>query len=93
LNRCIKVLQTSPLATWVRRPLEKERSRSKEYAPSGKLPFFLLTDCSLPLTVYYHGAGNGIRTRDPNLGKVVLYQLSYSRIAITKSYRSCEDNP
>ncbi len=24
-------------------------------------------------------AGNGIRTRDPNLGKVVLYQLSYSR--------------
>jgi hypothetical protein len=27
------------------------------------------------------GAGNGIRTRDPNLGKVVLYQLSYSRSA------------
>ena len=26
------------------------------------------------------GAGNEIRTRDPNLGKVVLYQLSYSRI-------------
>ena len=27
------------------------------------------------------GAGDGIRTRDPNLGKVVLYQLSYTRIA------------
>ena len=27
------------------------------------------------------GAGNEIRTRDPNLGKVVLYQLSYSRYA------------
>ena len=27
-----------------------------------------------------NGAGNEIRTRDPNLGKVVLYQLSYSRI-------------
>jgi hypothetical protein len=30
-----------------------------------------------------HGAvraGNGTRTRDPNLGKVVLYQLSYSRV-------------
>src|SRR5690554_3391931 len=27
------------------------------------------------------GAGNEIRTRDPNLGKVVLYQLSYSRSA------------
>ena len=26
------------------------------------------------------GAGNGTRTRDPDLGKVVLYQLSYSRI-------------
>ena len=26
-------------------------------------------------------AGNGTRTRDPNLGKVVLYQLSYSRRA------------
>ena len=28
------------------------------------------------------GAKNGTRTRDPNLGKVVLYQLSY--------FRSCE---
>ncbi len=26
-----------------------------------------------------YGAGNEARTRDPNLGKVVLYQLSYSR--------------
>ena len=26
------------------------------------------------------GAKNGTRTRDPNLGKVVLYQLSYFRI-------------
>ncbi len=25
-------------------------------------------------------AGNETRTRDPNLGKVVLYQLSYSRM-------------
>ena len=25
-------------------------------------------------------AENGTRTRDPNLGKVVLYQLSYCRI-------------
>ena len=27
------------------------------------------------------GAGNETRTRDPNLGKVVLYQLSYSRMS------------
>ena len=26
------------------------------------------------------GAGNETRTRDPNLGKVMLYQLSYSRL-------------
>ena len=25
------------------------------------------------------GAGNGIRTRDPQLGKLLLYQLSYAR--------------
>ena len=29
------------------------------------------------------GAGNETRTRDPNHGKVVLYQLSYSRIVLT----------
>ena len=26
------------------------------------------------------GAGNGARTRDPQLGKLMLYQLSYSRL-------------
>ncbi len=29
-----------------------------------------------------NGAGNEIRTRDLNLGKVALYQLSYSRITL-----------
>ena len=28
------------------------------------------------------GAGNETRTRDPDLGKVVLYQLSYSRLGV-----------
>lgn len=28
-----------------------------------------------------NGADNGVRTRDPHLGKVVLYQLSHVRIA------------
>ena len=32
-----------------------------------------------PSTLFLARAGNGTRTRDPNLGKVVLYQLSYSR--------------
>jgi hypothetical protein len=31
------------------------------------------------------GAGNETRTRDPDLGKVVLYQLSYSRKTYSKS--------
>ena len=29
---------------------------------------------------FENGAGNEARTRDPDLGKVVLYQLSYSRL-------------
>ena len=29
-----------------------------------------------------NGAGNEVRTRDLNLGKVALYQLSYSRITL-----------
>jgi hypothetical protein len=32
-----------------------------------------------PREIVQSRAGNGTRTRDPNLGKVVLYQLSYSR--------------
>jgi hypothetical protein len=28
------------------------------------------------------GAGNEARTRDLNLGKVALYQLSYSRVSV-----------
>ncbi len=32
------------------------------------------------------GAGNEARTRDLNLGKVALYQLSYSRIYSRKLY-------
>ena len=32
------------------------------------------------------GAGNESRTRDLNLGKVALYQLSYSRIALAAPF-------
>ena len=34
----------------------------------------------LPTGLYDHGADDGVRTRDPDLGKVVLYQLSHVRI-------------
>ena len=30
------------------------------------------------------GADDGIRTRDPNLGKVVLYQLSHVRVRLRR---------
>ena len=38
-------------------------------------------------------AGNGTRTRDPNLGKVVLYQLSYSRNPSRGSERALNLGP
>ena len=34
------------------------------------------------------GAGNGARTRDPKLGKLVLYQLSYARSNLKIVYSS-----
>ena len=45
--------------------------------PSGYEPNEL-PDCSTPRQTE-NGAGDGARTRDLNLGKVALYQLSYSR--------------
>ena len=37
---------------------------------------------SMKLCRSIFGAGNETRTRDPDLGKVVLYQLSYSRVLV-----------
>ena len=37
-----------------------------------------------------HGAGDETRTRDPQLGRLMLYQLSYARICISKV---CQSNP
>ncbi len=38
------------------------------------------------LASHLHGADNGTRTRDPNLGKVVLYQLSHVRMEETPGF-------
>ena len=66
--------------------------RPPGYEP-GELP-----DCSTPRRWYFTDcrvrrlggprAGNGTRTRDPDLGKVVLYQLSYSRNSGVQTYRA-----
>jgi hypothetical protein len=36
------------------------------------------------------GAKDGTRTRDPDLGKVVLYQLSYFRFLMSIPFRGCK---
>ena len=43
------------------------------------LPTRLKLMCRQVILTCKFGAGNETRTRDPDLGKVVLYQLSYSR--------------
>ena len=40
------------------------------------------TNSTIAASVCVCGAENGTRTRDPDLGKVVLYQLSYFRMAL-----------
>ena len=49
-------------------------------------PFF--NDLQTPVEVCgsKFGAGNETRTRDPDLGKVVLYQLSYSRVLLNFAF-------
>ena len=47
--------------------------------PPGHFHIRSITEMSLFCSI--NGAENGTRTRDPNLGKVVLYQLSYFRIS------------
>ena len=45
-------------------------------------PYFNHSQNSLEVCSVIFGAGNETRTRDPDRGKVVLYQLSYSRIVL-----------
>ena len=45
------------------------------------LPLSYVGRCSVPRESGRDGAGNGVRTRDIQLGRLTLYQLSYSRLA------------
>ena len=60
------------------KPRQILQSLSKTHSIS-----YLRTEKQNPTRLYVStgrfGAGDGIRTRDINLGKVALYQLSYSR--------------
>jgi hypothetical protein len=42
------------------------------------------TNSTIAATVCINGAANGTRTRDLDLGKVALYQLSYCRVMNAK---------
>ena len=58
---------------------------------SGPLPY---QGSALPLS--YTGkkrAGNGTQTRDPQLGRLMLYQLSYSRILATQPVIQLNESP
>ena|GEM_PF-4263386 len=57
----------------------RQRNRKRK---RGRSPFFLSAE-SREFNRLMFGAGNEARTRDLNLGKVALYQLSYSRITRT----------
>ena len=67
----------------------RTRSCSPLHNHSATAPFSKNPDLAPGFEI---GAGNEIRTRDPNLGKVVLYQLSYSRLklSITKLFCSID---
>ena len=48
--------------------------------PFSLAPFFPCLSVSLFPCFHLIGAGDGIRTRDPQLGRLMLYQLSYTRL-------------
>ena len=65
---------TTRRVTMLRVKLSKSRNlNTANKKPGGGL---------VPRRVFKFGAGNETRTRDPDLGKVVLYQLSYSRLVL-----------
>src|SRR5919201_6952685 len=74
--RDFKSLASTGFATRAARVESARRRRGKKPALQRKKRQ-LARNCRRKMRCYE--AGNGIRTRDPNLGKVVLYQLSYSR--------------
>ena len=77
----MKVLQTSALATWLRRRIrvQSAENRGKDNRPN-EFCFRLCSDSLYSVVCYFMERVAGLELRDPNLGKVVLYQLSYTRV-------------
>lgn len=81
--------RTAPVAGKAARRTAPRRGRStngygtwRRNEKRARRPFLNDLQTSLELYRSIFGAGNETRTRDPDLGKVVLYQLSYSRIVL-----------
>ena len=79
--------RTAPVAGKAARRTAPRRGRStngygtwRRNEKRARRPFLNDLQTSLELYRSIFGAGNETRTRDPDLGKVVLYQLSYSRV-------------
>ena len=68
--------------TWTRTPIQAQDFKSGVSTNSTirATPDWTVGLQSFFRTFVVWRARNGIRTRDPDLGKVVLYQLSYSRL-------------
>ena len=60
----------------------RSRFACKELRPSASHVYYLITNDNLKAVIHYLRAVNGARTRDPQLGKLMLYQLSYYRVAL-----------
>ena len=74
---------------YARQHIEAKRcGRNAEAAPGFEPGMEVLQTSALPLgyAAITKKAGDRIRTGDPNLGKVVLYQLSYTRINRGRDY-------
>jgi hypothetical protein len=93
-NRRIKVLQTSPLPLGYGATISSQIKNPTAWWDGRRGSIFLFEEVHSILSIqdvvnahcYFPvgRAGNGTRTRDINLGKVALYQLSYSRDRILR---------
>jgi hypothetical protein len=98
-NRRIKVLQTSPLPLGYGAAISSQIKNPTAWWDGRRGSIFVFEEVHSFLSIqdvvnahcYFPvgRAGNGTRTRDINLGKVALYQLSYSR----ESLRPSDDSP
>ena len=80
-------IQTSPGDVNRKLPRDSRKHLLPKSLPGKELAQSLFTTTRLG-----NGAGDGIRTRDPQLGRLMLYQLSYSRLFLLFSWGWWDSN-